>query len=150
MARLSAMDSSFLRVETPTAHMHVGWISIVDLPPGSAGLDTCLLTDRIEARLHLAPRFRQRVVKVPLSVNEPVWQDVADFDVAEHVRSEGNGRLDRDGLRAVADRFLSRPLDRGRPLWEILVVPRLSGGRAALLGKVHHAMVDGVAAVELG
>jgi len=130
--------------------MHVGWISIVDLPPGSAGLDTCLLTDRIEARLHLAPRFRQRVVKVPLSVNEPVWQDVADFDVAEHVRSEGNGRLDRDGLRAVADRFLSRPLDRGRPLWEILVVPRLSGGRAALLGKVHHAMVDGVAAVELG
>lgn len=151
MTRLSSVDSSFLRVETPTAHMHVGWLSLVDLPAASPHLDTKLLIERIEARLHLAPRFRQRVVRVPLAVAEPVWRDCADFDIQRHVKTlHDRGKLDGDRLRAAADAFFSRPLDRERPLWEILVVPRLGHRRAALLGKVHHAMVDGVAAVELG
>jgi WS/DGAT/MGAT family acyltransferase len=151
MARLSAVDSSFLRVESPTAHMHVGWLSLVDLPSGALRLDSELLIERIEARLHLAPRFRQRVVKVPLSVAEPVWRDAADFDIRRHVSTlAARGELKAQGLRAAVDEFFSRPLDREHPLWEILVVPRLRGRRAALLGKVHHAMVDGIAAVELG
>lgn len=151
MARLSAVDSSFLRVETPTAHMHVGWLSLVDLPAGSCQLDSELLIERIEARLHLAPRFRQRVVKVPLSLAEPVWRDCPDFDICRHVSAlPGRGELRGGDFRAAIDEFFSRPLDRERPLWEILVVPRLRRRRAALLGKVHHAMVDGVAAVELG
>lgn len=143
------MDSSFLRVESPTAHMHVGWRSAVELPPGAAAFDTALLTRRIAERLHLFPRFRQRIVRVPLGVAEPVWSDDPGFDVAAHVHEAPAGRR----LREIADAFLSRPLDRSRPLWEILVVPRThSSGppRAALIGKVHHAMVDGVAAVELG
>lgn len=151
MARLSPIDSSFLRVETPTAHMHVGWLALVDLPDGASELDSGLLTERIEARLHLAPRFRQRVVKVPLSVAEPVWRDCPDFDIRGHVRTHpAAGELTAPGLRAAAGEFFSRQLDRERPLWEILVVPRVPGRRAALLGKVHHAMVDGIAAVELG
>ena len=113
MARLSVMDSSFLRVETPTAHIHVGWLSLVDLPPGAAHLDSDLLIERIEARLHLAPRFRQRVVKVPLSVAEPVWRDAPDFDIHRHVSTLAvPGELKAQGLRAAVEEFFSRPLDR--------------------------------------
>lgn len=151
MSRLSAVDSSFLRVETPTAHMHVGWVSILDLPPDVQRLDARALAARMESRLHLAPRFRQRVVHVPLGMGEPVWRDAPDFDVRAHVReADAPGEVTAARLRSLADDFLSRPLARERPLWELLVVPRVRGGRAALLGKVHHAMVDGIAAVELG
>jgi len=149
--RLSTVDSSFLRVETPTAHMHVGWLSFVELPSGVDRLDGRLLKARIAARLHLAPRFRQRVVKLPLSATDPVWDDAADFEIGRHVRiSRAQRQLSAPDARAEADEFLSRPLDRDHPLWQILVIPRVRGGRAALVGKVHHAMVDGVAAVELG
>jgi diacylglycerol O-acyltransferase len=131
--------------------MHVGWMAVLDLPPGARSLEAALLRERIGGRLHLTPRFRQRVVQVPMRVSEPVWQDVPDFDLDRHVSTVGDeSELDRAAMRAVADAFFSEQLDRDRPLWHILVVPRLAGGRAAVLGKVHHAMVDGIAAVELG
>jgi WS/DGAT/MGAT family acyltransferase len=151
MDRLSPVDASFLRVETPTAHMHVGWLSVVDRPAGMARLDTAALRMRIAARLPLVPRFRQRIVSVPLGMGEPVWGDDPAFDLGRHVRElRDDGELDSRDLRAAVDRFLSRPLGRDRPLWEIAVVPRMVCGRAAVLGKVHHAMVDGIAAVQLG
>jgi diacylglycerol O-acyltransferase len=130
--------------------MHVGWVSVLGpVPP--EGLDPRLLRERIAGRLHLAPRFRQRVFDAPLG--EPVWADDPGFEIERHLRLAGNDSpqpLSRDALTALAEGFLSQPLSRERPLWEILVVPRVEGGRAALLGKVHHAMVDGIAAVELG
>jgi diacylglycerol O-acyltransferase / wax synthase len=147
MDRLSTLDSSFLRVETPSAHMHVGWLSRLRLPGGASALDAELLEARIEARLHLAPRFRQ-VVR-PLPLGEPAWSDHHDFDLTSHVRIV-HGRRSESELRRLCDEFLSRQLDRELPLWEILVVPELEEGRAAVAGKVHHAMVDGIAAVELG
>jgi WS/DGAT/MGAT family acyltransferase len=151
MDRLSPVDASFLRVESPTAHMHVGWLSLVDRPAGMGRLDADALRTRIAARLALVPRFRQRIVAVPLGMGEPVWGDDPAFDLDRHVRElPDGGELDGRELRAVADDFLSEPLDRERALWEILVVPRMVGGRAAVLGKVHHAMVDGIAAVQLG
>ena len=151
MDRLSTVDASFLRVESPTAHMHVGWLSVVDRPPGMAVLEAAALRTRLAARLPLVPRFRQRIVSMPLGMGEPVWADDPTFDVDRHVRERDDRReLDGRDLRAVADEFLSQPLDRSRPLWEILVVPRMVCGRAAVLGKVHHAMVDGIAAVQLG
>jgi diacylglycerol O-acyltransferase len=151
MDRLSAVDASFLRVESPTAHMHVGWQSVVDRPAGMARLDAAALRARIAARLPLVPRFRQRIVSVPLGMGEPVWADDPAFALDDHVRERGDDcEIDGRDLRAVADDFLSKPLDRSRPLWEILVVPRMTCGRAAILGKVHHAMVDGIAAVQLG
>jgi WS/DGAT/MGAT family acyltransferase len=106
-----------------------------------------LLRERIAARLHLAPRFRQ-VVR-PMPIGEPAWSDHPDFDLGSHVRVVP-GQLGEGELRELCDEFLSRQLDRRRPLWEILVVPELEGDRAAVVGKVHHAMVDGIAAVELG
>jgi WS/DGAT/MGAT family acyltransferase len=151
MARLTALDASFLRVETPTAHMHVGWLAPLELPPGAERLDAAALIDQIASRLHLAPRFRQRLAGVPLGLAEAAWVDDADFDVRRHIRIVEPAEPVASGeLRALTDRFMSKQLARDRPLWEILIVPRVRGARAAVLGKVHHAMVDGVAAVELG
>jgi diacylglycerol O-acyltransferase len=149
MTRLSPMDSSFLRVESENAHMHVGWFSIVELPAGMRALDAEGMAARIAGRLHLSPRFRQRVTPVPLGAGEPVWRDDPSFDLANHVRVLP-GPLDDAGMRRATDAFFTRPLRRDRPLWEIVLVPRLPGGRAAILGKIHHAMADGIAAVELG
>jgi len=150
MERLSPLDASFLSLETPSAHMHVGWLSVLELPDGADALDVVSLRERIAGRLRLAPRFRQRVLSAPLG--EPFLSDDPEFRIEDHVRVAGgdHGAVSDDELHELADALLSQPLDRARPLWEIHVVPRLRGGRAALLGKVHHALVDGVAAVELG
>jgi diacylglycerol O-acyltransferase / wax synthase len=151
MSRLSTLDASFLRVETPTAHMHVGWVAPIELPAGEERLDADALTERIRARLHLVPRFRQRLAGAPLGLAEAAWVDDDRFDLRKHVRiAERPRSLSRADLRHLTDRFFSRQLRRDRPLWELLIVPRVNGRRAAVLGKVHHAMVDGIAAVELG
>lgn len=147
--RLSALDSSFLTVETSVAHMHVGWLSTLLLPCGSEALDAQSLAKRIAARLHLAPRFRQRLAASPLG--EPAWVDDPGFRLHRHVREIEGAPPTRAQLDVIAGQFLSVQLDRTRPLWEIAVVPRLADDRrAAILGKVHHSMVDGIAAVELG
>lgn len=151
MERLSTLDASFLRVESPTAHMHVGWLASLKLLGGADRLDAAALVERIAARLHLAPRFRQRLSHTPLGLAEPAWVDDDRFELHRHIRIvESDGPLTPTELRELTDTFFSRQLMRDRPLWEIAIVPRLNGGRAAVLGKVHHAMVDGIAAVELG
>lgn len=150
MARLTPLDASFLRVESPTAHMHVGWLSRLELPEGTESLDVARLLGALEARLHRAPRFRQLVAPAPLDLGEPTWVDDHEFDLGRHVHVVAEGEVDRAGLRSYADDFLSHPLPRDRPLWQLLVLPRLWPRGAAVLGKVHHAMVDGLAAVELG
>ncbi len=151
MSRLSALDASFLRLETPAAHMHVGWLATLELPAGQDVLDVDALAERIGARLHLAPRFRQRVMGAPLGFGEAIWKDDPEFDLRRHVRChDARQPMNPAGLQRLAGEFFSEQLDRERPLWQILLVPSLRGRRAALLGKVHHAMVDGIAAVELG
>src|SRR5882724_7959521 len=132
MERLSALDASFLRVESPSAHMHVGWLSDLTLPPGEEELDAAGLAMRVEGRLHHAPRFRQRVSR-PM-VGEPVWVDDPGFRLDRHVQVAGvvNGPAE---LRQLCGDFLSRQLSRSFPLWEILIVPRVGSGKAAVLGK---------------
>lgn len=128
--------------------MHVGWVSMLGAG-GGGPLDVGLLRRRVAGRLHLVPHFRQVVSSAPLG--EPIWVDDPTFRIERHLRvRDAASPVTPTGLSEIADDFLSRPLDRSRPLWEILVVRGLDDGRAALLGKVHHAMVDGVAAVELG
>ncbi|HEX6945109.1 MAG TPA: wax ester/triacylglycerol synthase family O-acyltransferase [Casimicrobiaceae bacterium] len=148
MQRLSTLDTSFLRVETPSAHMHVGWLASLRLPDGVRELDPAKLSQRIAARLHLAPRFRQLVSPAPFG--EPIWVDDPAFRLDRHVTVAPEPVRGRRDLERLAGSFLSRQLDRRRPLWQIVVVPRAGQRRAAVLGKVHHAMVDGIAAVELG
>jgi WS/DGAT/MGAT family acyltransferase len=150
MPKLSSLDSSFLRVETPTAHMHVGWLSQLELPDGAERLDVARLVSNIEARLHRAPRFRQCVIEPPFGLGEPEWVDDPGFRLDRHIQVASATPIGRQALHAIADDFLSFPLPRDRPLWSLLVVPRVGPDGAAILGKVHHAMVDGIAAVELG
>src|ERR671911_2049204 len=148
--RLSPLDASFLSLETPSAHMHVGWLSRLELPQGTDALDVDGVRERIAARLHLAPRFRRRVLNAPLG--EPFLSDDPDFRVEHHVVAADVDRagVTETALHEVTDRFLSEPLDRGRPLWQLRLLPRVGERGAAVVGKVHHALVDGVAAVELG
>jgi WS/DGAT/MGAT family acyltransferase len=150
MTRLSPLDASFLRIESPTAHMHVGWLSHLTLPEGERQLNVERLARTLTARLNRVPRFRQRIVSAPLDLGEPAWVDDPDFALSRHVYVVTDGPVDRSVLGDLTDEFLSRPLPRDRPLWQLLVVPSLMPGGAALVGKVHHAMCDGIAAVELG
>src|SRR4051794_17248315 len=150
MERLTTLDGGFLRAESPNAHMHVGWLALLDLPEGTNALDHERLRASISGKLHMVPRFRQVVAGTSLAIGEPVWMDCQDFALRRHLRVHHGDPMSADELHETCSDFLGAQLDRTRPLWEILVVPRLQDGRSAILGKVHHAMVDGIAAVELG
>jgi diacylglycerol O-acyltransferase / wax synthase len=149
--RLSAMDGSFLRVETANAHMHVAWSATFRVAPGASPPTVSRLRRSIAARLNAAPRFRKRLARPLPGMGEPFWVDDTRFDVAEHVlelgmRGEG---LDDHRFGLLCDRVLSVPLSRSRPLWEIHLAPRLTGGRCGLVAKIHHALVDGKSALEV-
>jgi diacylglycerol O-acyltransferase / wax synthase len=143
--RLSALDDSFLAVENASAHMHVGWAAAFRRPEGGQAPRFNELRDHIATRLCRAPRFRQRIASVPFGVNAPIWVDDEHFDVNRHVLRSNATRL-----RDLADSCMSTQLRRDRPLWQICVADRLEDGRIGVVGKVHHCMVDGIAAVELG
>jgi diacylglycerol O-acyltransferase / wax synthase len=143
--RLSALDASFLAVEGPAAPMHVGWVALFDAPEHGPRPAFAELAAHIAGRLERAPRYRQRLASVPLGVHDPVWVDDAGFDAGRHLLA-----ADGTDLGALVDGILSSPLARDRPLWEIWIADGLPGGRLALVGKMHHCMVDGTAVVELG
>jgi diacylglycerol O-acyltransferase len=143
---MSAQDATFLHVENDVTPMHIGGVSIFEGPPPS--FDE--LSNMVAGKLHHTPRYRQKVRFVPLGLSEPMWIDDPYFDVAYHLRhtavpSPGTSAQ----LRTMAGRVFSQHLDRARPLWEIWMVEGLEHGRWALLSKVHHCMVDGVAATDL-
>jgi WS/DGAT/MGAT family acyltransferase len=143
--RLTALDASFLAVESPTAPMHVGWVARFDPPEGGPRPGFDELVEHLAGRMGRAPRYRQRLAPVPLGVHDSVWVDDADFDPRAHlVRGDGAD------VGALVDAVLSTPLVRDRPLWEITIADDLPGGRLALVGKMHHCMVDGAAVAELG
>lgn len=146
MDRLSPLDAEFLHLEDDVTHLHIAGLSVF-APPAPEPED---LTALLEAKLHLIPRYRQRVRSVPLELGRPVWVDSVDFDLADHV---GEVDLPAPGDDAalcglMAD-LMSRPLDRDKPLWETRLVRGLPDDRWALVFKVHHAMVDGVSGVGL-
>jgi diacylglycerol O-acyltransferase len=104
----------------------------------------------ISSRLHLVPRFRQRVAFPPLGAGRPVWIDDTGFDIAFHLRKAAlprpGGRRD---LTEFVQRVLSQPLDRSKPLWESYVIEGMDDGLSAILTKVHHAMIDGIAGMDI-
>jgi diacylglycerol O-acyltransferase / wax synthase len=162
--RLTSLDSSFLRVETPNAHMHVAWTGVFDPHPVRPRPAVASLRVAVAVRLRHVPRFRQRLAFPPLAVAEPSWVDDPGFDVANHVVeletaasrprrprlvSAAGEPLPFARFRALADELLSRPLDRARPLWQIALAPELEGGQVGVVCRIHHALVDGKSAVEL-
>ena len=145
--RLSALDSSFLWLEeNAPSHMHVGSVTIFegDRPEYDD------FVAGIEGRLHLVPRYRQKIARVPFGQGRPVWVDDPCFNIGYHVRLTALPPPgSEDQLRALAGRVFSQRLDRDKPLWEIWLVEGLEGGRWALVNKVHHALVDGVSGADL-
>ncbi|MCW3040694.1 MAG: hypothetical protein JWM31_2599, partial [Solirubrobacterales bacterium] len=154
-SRLTPLDSSFLRVESPTAHMHVGWKGIFSPRPAGPGErdrpTIGELRQSVSGRLRHAPRFRQRLAFPPAGLGEPVWIDDERFAVEHHVvaMSDPWEALPRARFDELADQCLSQPLERDRALWRIVLAPRLDDGTVGMVMKVHHAMVDGKSAVEL-
>jgi diacylglycerol O-acyltransferase / wax synthase len=150
--RLSAMDSSFLVFEGPNTHMNIGGTAVFEAGPlatASGGVDIERIRRYIGSRLHLVPRYRQRLAFVPIE-NRPVWVDDDHFNLDYHVRHTSLPRPGDEGqLKRLTGRIMSQQLDRRRPLWEAWVVEGLADGRFALISKVHHCMVDGVSGVDL-
>jgi diacylglycerol O-acyltransferase len=144
--RLSAIDASFLAQETAEAHMHLGAVTIFEGPTPSYDE----LVAHIRSRLHLVPRYRQKLAIPPLETGRPIWVDDAGFRLEYHLRHAAlPGPGTEEQLSAVAARVHSQPLDRAKPLWEMWLVEGLEDGRFALVSKTHHALVDGVAGVDL-
>jgi WS/DGAT/MGAT family acyltransferase len=143
------MDVSFLYLEERTTPMHVGGVAVFSSPP--QGFDYDDLVGLIGDRIAFVPRYRQELQFVPGGMVAPVWVDDDDFDISYHVRRSALPKPGSDAqLDDLVARIMSRALDRSKPLWEIYLVEGLSDGRFAILTKTHHAMVDGISAIDIG
>src|SRR5919198_2378194 len=144
--RLTALDAGFLHLERSGAHMQgPGVLVFAGDPPAYDDL-----AEAIEARVHLVPRYRQKLADVPLGQGRPVWVDDPHFNVRYHLRHSALPPPGSDEqLKNLAGRLFALPLDRTKPLWEINLVEGLDGGRFAIISKTHHALVDGVSGVDV-
>jgi WS/DGAT/MGAT family acyltransferase len=145
--RLTALDTTFLHLEDhSTAHMHVASVMLFD----GAAPSPDELVEHVVNRLHLVPRYRQRLAYVPLDQGRPVWTDDPHFNPRYHIRHTALPRpADDEALKRLAGRLFSQRLDRSKPLWEIWLVQNMSGERFGLIAKTHHALVDGVSGVDI-
>jgi len=144
--RLSSIDASFLHQEGAASHMHIGGLCTFHGPPP----DFEAFLDHIRSRLHLVPRYRQKLAMPPLESGHPLWVDDPSFNLEYHVRHAAlPAPGTEDQLLQMVARIFSQPLDRSRPLWENWLVEGLEGDRFALISKTHHSLVDGVAGVDL-
>jgi WS/DGAT/MGAT family acyltransferase len=152
---LAGLDGAFLSMQSRNSHLHVAAVLVLDPPEGKRSLFSpatrfAQIHRVVEQRLHLVPQFRQRALEVPLGLHHPVWVDDPEFEIDDHLRRaslpDPGGPRELDDLVAEV---MSRPLDHDRPLWEMVVVEGLSGGRTALVAKLHHAVLDGVSGASL-
>jgi WS/DGAT/MGAT family acyltransferase len=150
--RLSALDASFIGLEDTRCHMHVGGVFIFDAEPiktESGGIDIERIRRGIHSRLHLVPRFRQKLAYLPYE-GWPIWIDDDRFRLHYHVRHSALPRPgDERTLKRMVGRIQSQQLDRSRPLWEMWFVEGLEGNRFALITKTHHCMIDGISGADL-
>ena len=151
--RLSALDASFLHMETLETPMHVGAVSVFEGEPffGADGrFKLHEVRDLVLARLPLLPKFRKRLMNTPAAQGRPIWVDDDRFDIAYHVRLTA---LPKPGgweqLVTLTNRVQETLLDRDRPLWELWFVEGLEDGKVGLIQKTHHALVDGVSGVDV-
>jgi diacylglycerol O-acyltransferase len=143
---LTGLDASFIHLERAGAHMHVASVSIFEGPAPTHEE----FRAHIASRLHLVPRFRQKLRFVPLDQGRPVWVDDPHLNLDYHVRQTAlPAPGSEEQLRNLAARIFSQQLDRTKPLWELWLVEGLRDGRFAIIGKSHHALVDGVSGVDI-
>jgi diacylglycerol O-acyltransferase / wax synthase len=144
--RLTALDASFLAQEGPSSHMHVGALARFEGPPPPFPE----ILDSLRMRLHLVPRYRQRLQVPPAGTGRPLWIDDPTFNLEYHVRQTALPKPgSEDQLLRLTGRVFSQQLDRARPLWELWIVEGLEDGGFALISKTHHAMIDGIAGVDI-
>jgi WS/DGAT/MGAT family acyltransferase len=144
--RLSSIDAGFLTQESPNTHMHIGGLALFEGDPPAIGD----LLAHIRSRLHLVPRYRQKVVWPGLELGRPSWIDDPCFALDYHVRHTAlpqPGTVDK--LQQLASRVFSQRLDRDKPLWEMWLVEGLEDDRFAIINKTHHALIDGMSGVDL-
>ena len=153
MKRLNGMDAMLLYSETPNLHTHTLKVAVIDPPDPSLsdvefGFDA--FRHHVRRRLHLLEPLRYKLVDIPWQLHHPMWQEDCEVDLDYHLRRvqvpAPGGRRELDG---VIGEVASTPLDRSRPLWEFHFAEGLAGGRFALVGKIHHALADGIASVNL-
>ena len=150
--RLSSLDNSYLALESRSTHMHVGAVTIFSAgsfakPDG--GIDVDLLKEFVASKMHMIPRYRQRLVRVPVE-QHPVWVDDEHFDIDYHIRHIGLPRPGTDAqLKRIAGRLMSQHIDRTKPMWEMVVVEGLDNNRFSIVTKIHHCMIDGMSGVDL-
>jgi diacylglycerol O-acyltransferase / wax synthase len=144
--RLTAVDASFLHQEKQASHMHVGALVVFEGPSPSRE-DFC---HHLRSRLRLVPRYRQKLAFPRFEMGRPFWVDDPSFNLDYHVRHTALPKPgSEEQLRHLVGRIFSQRLDRSKPLWELWIVQGLEGGRFALISKTHHALVDGVAGVDI-
>jgi len=143
--RLSTQDASFLYNETPNGPLHIGMLQTFE-----GEIDFDRLTEHFARRIHLLPRFRQRVVFAPFNLAHATLEDDPEFALSDHLKHHRLPRGSSDAEMAAAAMRANEPaLDRSQPLWELHLFQGLEGGRSALLWKIHHCIVDGVSALQL-
>ncbi len=156
MQRLSGLDASFLYLETSSQPMHVCSIVELDTSTVPGGYTFDRLRDALGLRIKAIPTFREKLANSPLNLDHPVWVDDEEFNIDRHLHRIAvpapGGRAE---LSEICGHIAERPLDRGRPLWEMWVIEGVAGtdchrdGRLAVMTKVHHAGVDGVTGANL-
>jgi WS/DGAT/MGAT family acyltransferase len=147
---MNGLDATFLYFETPSMHMHVVGVLLLDPSDVPGGWNRRRVPDLIRSRIDLIPPFRRKLVPSTLRLHHPVWVDVAGLDVEDHIEQvtcPAPGAQTQ--LEELVAAFASEQLDRSRPLWRILVVDGLEDGRVAVVVKVHHCAVDGVGAAKV-
>jgi diacylglycerol O-acyltransferase / wax synthase len=146
METMSALDASFLHVEDAVSHMHMGSVGIFEGP--APPQDVVLAA--VAGKLHLVPRYRQRVRFPPLALARPIWVDDSHFHLDYHVRRTALPAPGGDEeLRNLVGRVMAQKLDRSKPLWEMWIAEGFGDGRWALVSKLHHCMADGVSGTDL-
>ena len=150
MEQLSGLDYSFLAMEDAAAHGHIGGLGILDSDTPDGPITFDVVRAMLESRLHLVAPYRRRLVSVPLGVDRPHWIEDEDFDLDFHMRHNavpppGDNRQ----LAELVARIHSRPLDRGRPLWEFYYIDGLADGGVAIYTKTHHSTIDGASGASL-
>src|ERR1700760_666070 len=144
--RLTSVDASFLHQEGESSHMHIGGVLIFE-GPAPAFED---FLNHVRSRLHLVPRYRQKLATPPMETGRPLWVDDPDFNLEYHLRHTAlPAPGTEEQLFLLASRIASQQLDRSKPLWENWLVEGLQDGRFALISKTHHALVDGISGVDL-
>jgi diacylglycerol O-acyltransferase / wax synthase len=148
--RLNGMDAMLLYSETPNLHTHTLKVAVIDPSDFDGEFGFEVFRHHVRRRLHLLEPLRYKLVDIPWQLHHPMWQENCEVDLDYHLRRV---RIPAPGGRRELDRVIgevaSTPLDRSHPLWEFHFAEGMSGGRFALIGKVHHALADGIASVNL-